>query len=131
MFFSSRRRHTSCALVTGVQTCALPISGKALRYAGLNMADMENSLAAIAADGDPGNRQRLMLARMLASKAARPRSAAFLGRAPAFIAAAASPRQGRELGKALGHWVAARQPWGGTLILCTEPVGGGFGRVGR
>src|SRR3546814_13310224 len=28
-FFSSRRRHTRCALVTGVQTCALPIS----RYA--------------------------------------------------------------------------------------------------
>src|SRR3546814_6090632 len=27
LFFSSRRRHTSCALVTGVQTCALPISG--------------------------------------------------------------------------------------------------------
>src|SRR3546814_9277594 len=24
-FFSSRRRHTMCALVTGVQTCALPI----------------------------------------------------------------------------------------------------------
>src|SRR3546814_3131213 len=27
-FFSSRRRHTRCALVTGVQTCALPISDK-------------------------------------------------------------------------------------------------------
>src|SRR3546814_3448569 len=25
-FFSSRRRHTRCALATGVQTCALPIS---------------------------------------------------------------------------------------------------------
>src|SRR3546814_3167759 len=25
--FSSRRLHTSCALVTGVQTCALPILG--------------------------------------------------------------------------------------------------------
>src|SRR3546814_5593921 len=25
-FFPSRRRHTRCALVTGVQTCALPIS---------------------------------------------------------------------------------------------------------
>src|SRR3546814_2884135 len=25
-FFSSRRRHTRCALVTGVQTCALPLS---------------------------------------------------------------------------------------------------------
>src|SRR3546814_16009652 len=27
-FFSSRRRHTMCALVTGVQTCALPIFGQ-------------------------------------------------------------------------------------------------------
>src|SRR3546814_4063567 len=25
LFLSSRRRHTGCALVTGVQTCALPI----------------------------------------------------------------------------------------------------------
>src|SRR3546814_4959642 len=38
-FFSSRRRHTSCALVTGVQTCALPIlahpAPQAARAAGL------------------------------------------------------------------------------------------------
>src|SRR3546814_9650958 len=27
-FFASRRRHTRCALVTGVQTCALPILGR-------------------------------------------------------------------------------------------------------
>src|SRR3546814_15403666 len=32
-FFSSRRRHTRCALVTGVQTCALPISGYRLLLA--------------------------------------------------------------------------------------------------
>src|SRR3546814_14696689 len=34
-FFSSRRRHTRCALVTGVQTCALPIwpGDQALRAA--------------------------------------------------------------------------------------------------
>src|SRR3546814_5400475 len=32
-FFSSRRRHTRCALVTGVQTCALPISSIANRAA--------------------------------------------------------------------------------------------------
>src|SRR3546814_15522278 len=31
-FFSSRRRHTRCALVTGVQTCALPISGVLRAY---------------------------------------------------------------------------------------------------
>src|SRR3546814_18332692 len=30
-FFSSRRRHTRCALVTGVQTCALPICGRTVR----------------------------------------------------------------------------------------------------
>src|SRR3546814_16349270 len=30
-FFSSRRRHTRCALVTGVQTCALPICDEQLR----------------------------------------------------------------------------------------------------
>src|SRR3546814_8700754 len=29
-FFSSRRRHTICALVTGVQTCALPISPRSI-----------------------------------------------------------------------------------------------------
>src|SRR3546814_16988578 len=29
VFFSSRRRHTRCALVTGVQTCALPIFAEA------------------------------------------------------------------------------------------------------
>src|SRR3546814_3570637 len=37
-FFSSRRRHTRCALVTGVQTCALPIcwsiTSRRLRYNG-------------------------------------------------------------------------------------------------
>src|SRR3546814_4134391 len=41
-FFSSRRRHTRCALVTGVQTCALPISAE------LADADSDNYLTAIA-----------------------------------------------------------------------------------
>src|SRR3546814_6687364 len=31
-FFSSRRRHTRCALVTGVQTCALPICRVLVQY---------------------------------------------------------------------------------------------------
>lgn len=95
--------------------------GKALRYAGLNIADMEEALAAIAADGDPGNRQRLILAKSLASKAARPRYEAFLERAPAFIAASARQRQGADLGKALDHWEAARQLASGAIILSLEP----------
>src|SRR3546814_15590471 len=32
LLFSSRRRHTRCALVTGVQTCALPICNKSGSY---------------------------------------------------------------------------------------------------
>src|SRR3546814_6803277 len=41
-FFSSRRRHTRCALVTGVQTCALPIAVKpGLRGKGVGRALMQ------------------------------------------------------------------------------------------
>src|SRR3546814_11467778 len=45
-FFSSRRRHTRCALVTGVQTCALPISftvdpGKLFTYAMVDVTGVE------------------------------------------------------------------------------------------
>src|SRR3546814_6929910 len=47
--FSSRRRHTRCALVTGVQTCALPICGMAQHLA------VEFSAALLA-------RQRLVVA---------------------------------------------------------------------
>ncbi|PJG49468.1 DNA polymerase III subunit delta' [Sphingobium sp. LB126] len=95
--------------------------GKALRYAGLGIADMEQALAAIAADGDPGNRQRLILAKTLASKTARPRYEAFLERAPAFIASAARQRRGAALGQALDHWEAARQLASGAIILSLEP----------
>src|SRR3546814_7729802 len=35
-FFSSRRRHTRCALVTGVQTCALPICAADRSFAELS-----------------------------------------------------------------------------------------------
>src|SRR3546814_1731802 len=37
-FFSSRRRHTRCALVTGVQTCALPILDQGTRAAAVAQA---------------------------------------------------------------------------------------------
>src|SRR3546814_7885738 len=38
-FFSSRRRHTRCALVTGVQTCAVPISAGYLRLDPVDVGD--------------------------------------------------------------------------------------------
>lgn len=95
--------------------------GKALRYAGLHLAEMEQALIAIATHGDPDNRERLALAKMLSGKAAKPRFEAFLERAPAFIAQAARGLQGAALGNALTHWDAARQLASGAVILSLEP----------
>src|SRR3546814_14713955 len=44
-FFSSRRRHTRCALVTGVQTCALPIWRLAVQAAGERLRQRVDPLA--------------------------------------------------------------------------------------
>src|SRR3546814_4290757 len=48
-FFSSRRRHTRCALVTGVQTCALPIWRKLpmARIAGVNLPTNKRVIIAL------------------------------------------------------------------------------------
>src|SRR3546814_5308544 len=46
-FFSSRRRHTRCALVTGVQTCALPIFVP-IGVAGVERAAIEAGAVGIA-----------------------------------------------------------------------------------
>src|SRR3546814_3664595 len=58
-FFASRRRHTRCALVTGVQTCALPISageeglaaGEIARRLGVQQSTLSDHLRALAAAG--------------------------------------------------------------------------------
>src|SRR3546814_10857694 len=46
-FFSSRRRHTRCALVTGVQTCALPISLVRLPQGGTDENGLRDSVMII------------------------------------------------------------------------------------
>src|SRR3546814_1262861 len=65
-FFSSRRRHTRCALVTGVQTCALPISAESTQVPLLErveeraMPPVESHLADHVADqnrDDPARQQ--------------------------------------------------------------------------
>src|SRR3546814_9052526 len=67
-FFSSRRRHTRCALVTGVQTCALPIfpvegplavvEGAAVQRA----ADATGEAGPVEEDAGPVDQARLDLA---------------------------------------------------------------------
>src|SRR3546814_1302597 len=49
-FVSSRRRHTRCALVTGVQTCALPIYGVAILARGTQPVEVQRGLAGEAED---------------------------------------------------------------------------------
>src|SRR3546814_1357601 len=56
-FFSSRRRHTRCALVTGVQTCALPISKASMAVHVRAMLDLQ---AAGVPTTDYGNNIRQM-----------------------------------------------------------------------
>src|SRR3546814_10767833 len=67
-FFSSRRRHTRCALVTGVQTCALPISTtKAQRKLFFNLRKSKTRLGwmnaeevrAVAADLNVSEREEI------------------------------------------------------------------------
>ena len=82
--------------------------GRALGFAGLDMAALDRAMVAIARDGDPSNAQRAKLAKALAPKAAQTRYEAFLDRAPAFIAAAAPGRQGQALLTALDSYDAAR-----------------------
>src|SRR3546814_5216172 len=50
-FFSSRRRHTRCALVTGVQTCALPICQRLFRR---DHAHVDGTLLPDAVVGEQG-----------------------------------------------------------------------------
>src|SRR3546814_3548548 len=55
-FFSSRRRHTRCALVTGVQTCALPISTYIVSFTVTEKGYLrraDGSLDLVAAAGNP------------------------------------------------------------------------------
>ena len=82
--------------------------GRALGFAGLDLAALDQALAAIARDGDPSNARRVKLAKSLALKAAQARYEAFLDRAPAFIAAAAPSRDGERLRTALDGYDAAR-----------------------
>src|SRR3546814_10520634 len=63
-FFSSRRRHTICALVTGVQTCALPISRcRVIAMNGIEVEAAMNSHQMSRHTVDVGLKQTLALVR--------------------------------------------------------------------
>src|SRR3546814_13535378 len=78
-FFASRRRHTRCALVTGVQTCALPIyrthrlqrsRGRAAEGDGLDLGDRLVETQALRADRGCRRRRAWPPARTVPDRAA-------------------------------------------------------------
>lgn len=82
--------------------------GRALGFAGLDIAGLDEAMDYLAASGDPGNATRVALAKSLSLKAAQMRYEAFLQRAPAFIARAAERRQGQALADAIALWEQCR-----------------------
>lgn len=95
--------------------------GRAIGFAGLDIATLDAGIAAIMAEGDPGNARRTALAKALSLKAAQPRYEAFLERVPAAIAAEAQRRSGPALGQALGQWEQARKLAGSAVHLSLDP----------
>jgi DNA polymerase-3 subunit delta' len=81
--------------------------GRALGFAGLDLAALETDMARIARDGDPSNALRSKLSKALGAKAAQPRYEAFLARAPSFIAERARERGGAALREALDAYDTA------------------------
>src|SRR3546814_277942 len=73
-FFSSRRRHTRCALVTGVQTCALPIYGlvERAREVPADDDDPEQYLRSLEADRVDADEFDLLLEQPFLSRVVRP-----------------------------------------------------------
>jgi len=95
--------------------------GRAVRFAGLDVAGLDRAMEAIIRTGDPDNGERGALSRALALKAAQPRYEAFLERLPTRIAAEARGRQGQALADAVTLWEKARALAGSAVRLSLDP----------
>jgi DNA polymerase-3 subunit delta' len=94
--------------------------GRAIRYAGLDVAGLDTAIAAIATDGDPMNTRRAALAKALAGKGNAARYEVFLDRVPAIIAREARGRAGKRLKTALDAQAAARDLAGAAMGLSLD-----------
>ena len=95
--------------------------GRALSFAGLDIAGIDAAIDRLVREGDPSNAERSALARSLGVKAAQQRYEAFLERAPARIALEAKGRQGRALEQALLIWEQARDLAASAAPLSLDP----------
>ncbi|MGN6122073.1 MAG: DNA polymerase III subunit delta', partial [Sphingomonas oligoaromativorans] len=95
--------------------------GRALRFAGLDVAGLDSAMESIIRSGDPDNGERVALAKALALKAAQPRYEIFLERLPSRIAAEARGRHGQALADAVALWEKARALAGSAVRLSLDP----------
>ena len=84
-------------------------AGRAIAFAELDLAKLEDAALAILRQGDPTNARRSELALELGKKAAAERYAAFLDLAPSLIAREARQLQGETLERALDAYAQARE----------------------
>jgi DNA polymerase-3 subunit delta' len=109
------------AEITALVHAAEGAPGRAMRYAGLDIAGIDAAMAGIVGDGDRANARRTSLAKALGGKAAAPRYRAFLDRAPSYIAELARTRTGASLAAAVEAQAAARELAGAALALTLDP----------
>jgi DNA polymerase-3 subunit delta' len=84
-------------------------AGRALAFAELGLAKLEDAALAILRQGDPTNARRAELANELGKKAATERYAAFLELAPSLIAREARKLEGASRERALDAYAKARE----------------------
>jgi DNA polymerase-3 subunit delta' len=84
-------------------------AGRAMAFAALDLAKLQDAAAKILREGDPTNARRSDLAIELGRKGAAERYAAFLDLVPSLIANQARGLQGRELERALDAYAQSRE----------------------
>ena len=96
--------------------------GRAIAYAGLDLAPLETGALAILREGDPSNARRSKLAQGMSAKAAAERYAAFLQLVPSLIAREARQLDGPRQERALHAYARARETAAIAQRLSLDPA---------
>ncbi|ATE65269.1 AAA family ATPase [Rhizorhabdus dicambivorans] len=96
--------------------------GRALGFAGLEIAALDAAMDRLVGEGDPTNAIRSALSKQLGLKAAQARYEAYLERVPARIAAEAQHRNGGVMADAVALWEDARRICESAVHLSLDPA---------
>lgn len=111
----------SAAEVTALTQAGQGAPGRALHFAGLDIAGLDDMMTRLLREGHRADVTRSSLAQALSARSAQARYEAFLERAPARIAAEARASHGTRLVTALGLWEKARDLAAGAVPLSLDP----------